>query len=145
MSDESKGVVPGAPVSSVRETQKPIISRKVWILNADPERQAVAVEAISQAGHEIRTAATSNELAMNLREFRPDIIIIDMQQEPDRGRHTASQLRADRATRQLPIFLVGLSKPDEIERSDKSITGPTRRYAGILSSPTVLNSILAEL
>ena len=61
------------------------------------------------------------------------------------GWHVASQLRADRSTRQLPIVLVGLSTPDEIERTDNHVTGPTRRYMLPLDTPSVLNAILAEL
>lgn len=136
---------PGQPLSTVRTPRDPLMSRKAWIIGANQERIAVAAQALTTAGHELRTAETSSELAPTLREFRPDIIVIDMQENPDKGRHVASQLRADRSTRQLPIVLVGLSSAEEIERTDKHVTGPTRRYTLPLDAPSVLNAILAEL
>ena len=141
----SQTSTPGQPVSTVRKTKDPLIARKLWIIASDKDRIAVAAQALTAAGHELRTAETSSELAPSLREFRPDLIVIDMQENPDRGRHVASQLRADRSTRQLPIVLVGLNTPDEIERTDNHVTGPTRRYALPLDAPSVLNAILAEL
>ena len=136
---------PGQPLSTVRKPKDPLIARKAWIIGSNEQRIAVAAQALTAAGHELRTAETSSELAPTLREFRPDVIIIDLQENPDRGRHACSQLRADRATRQVPIVLVGLNDPEEIERTDNHVTGPTRRYTLPLDAPSVLNAILAEL
>ena len=63
---------------------------------------------------------------------------------PDRGRHAATQLRADRATRQLPIILVSVTG-EERSKSDKAVTGPTRRYTLGLDAPSVLNAIVVDL
>lgn len=141
----SQTSTPGQPVSTARKPKDPLIARKLWIIASNKDRIAAAAQALTTAGHELRTAETSSELAPSLREFRPDLIIIDMQDNPDRGRHVASQLRADRSTRQLPIVLVGLNAPDEIERTDNHVTGPTRRYMLPLDAPSVLNAVLAEL
>jgi CheY-like chemotaxis protein len=102
------------------------------------------VKALEDAGHEVRTAATGAELAPSLREFRPHLIIIDMHGEADRGRHIATQLRADRATRQVPIVLVGAAGV-KLKTGDKPITGPTRRYTGQMDAPSVINAVLTEL
>jgi CheY-like chemotaxis protein len=136
---------PGEPVSSLRAPTKPRLSRNVWLIGFHPERLAVVAAALAAAGHEYRTAETSSELAPNLRDFRPDLIVIDMAEQPDRGRHTGQQLRADRATRQVPIVLTGLAIKEEADKSDKQITGPTRRYVLPLDAPSVVNAILAEL
>lgn len=130
--------------SSVRTPRKPLIPRKVWILSTHAGRVEAAVAAIEAAGHEVRSAESNAELAPAMREFRPDLIIIDMQEEPDRGRHVATQLRADRATRQLPIILVGAREVD-MEQPEKQITGPTRRYTLPMDAPSVLNAICTEL
>lgn len=136
---------PGDPVSEVRTPKSPRLSRNVWLIGFDAGRLAVLAEALKAAGHEVRTAETSNELAPNLRDFRPDLIVVDMQDQPERGRHTGQQLRADRATRQLPIVLAGLAIKEEADKSDKQITGPTRRYVLPVDAPSVVNAILAEL
>ncbi len=128
----------------MRTPRAPIIPRKVWLLGSNEKRIAAAVGALEGAGHAVRTAETSGELTPALREFRPDLIVIDMQDHPDRGRHVAMQLRADRATRQLPIVLVG-AKKEHMGTAEKPITGPTRRYRLPMDAPSVLNAIVAEL
>ena len=130
--------------SSIRTPRAPLVPRKVWILGTAKKRVEAAVAALEQAGHAVRTAESGAELAPALREFRPDLIVIDMEDEPDRARHVATQLRADRATRQLPIILVGARGVD-IKKGDKPITGPTRRYALPMDAPSVLNAIVTEL
>ena len=54
------------------------------------------------------------------------------------------KLRADRATRQLPIILVGLHG-EEAQKADRAVPGPTRRYVHSLDTPSVLNSLVVEL
>lgn len=118
--------------------------RRVWILGFDQERIRLASEAILAAGHQVRACEPGGELGTTIRDFRPDAVVIDMQEFPDRGRHAATQLRADRATRQLPIILVAVDG-EERDKSDQAITGPTRRYVLPLSAPSVLNAIVADL
>ena len=84
------------------------------------------------------------ELAPSLRDYKPDMIVIDMQDAPDRGRHLAIQLRADRATRQLPIVLVGI-KGEEGHKAERAVQGPTRRYVHPLDTPSVLHALICEL
>ncbi|MDJ0521700.1 MAG: hypothetical protein QNJ90_06450 [Planctomycetota bacterium] len=135
---------PAFQPSSIRTPREPTLPRKVWILGTAKDRVAAAVRALEGAGHAVRTAESGAELAPVLREFRPDLIVIDMQDEPDRARHVATQLRADRATRQLPIVLVG-ARGIDVKKGDKPITGPTRRYTLPMDAPSVLNAIVTEL
>jgi CheY-like chemotaxis protein len=135
------GIVLG---STVRAPRPPLLPRKIWVLGLNPERLQIAVEVIQAAGHEAKAGEPGGELGPALKDFRPDAIIIDLGDAPERGRHFATQLRADRATRQLPIVLVGVSG-EEGQKADKAVTGPTRRYVNALDAPTVLNSILSDL
>ena len=134
-----------SPTSSVRIKRKPVVPRRVWILGSTAKRSAPAEAALADAGHDVRVAEQGSELAPALREFRPDLIVIDMQEHPDRGRHVAGQLRADRSTRQLPIILVGMGNGEEAMKADKTVTGPTRRYVLPLDAPSVVSAIVAEL
>jgi len=130
--------------SSVRAKKAPPMPRRVWILGFHKERIQKATAAIEAAGHQVRSCEPGGELGTTIRDFRPDAIVIDMQEHPDRGRHAATQLRADRATRQLPIILVAVTG-DERGKSDKAVTGPTRRYVLGLDAPSVLNAIVTDL
>ena len=117
----------------------------MWVLTPNAKRAEMALPAIHAAGHEARTSESGSDLAPQLREWRPDIIIIDMQDAPDRGRHVVAQLRADRATRQLPAYLVGMGNGEEALKTEKAVTGPTRRYVEPLDTPSVLDAVLNEL
>lgn len=131
--------------TSTRIVKEPLIQRRVWVLTANPKRAELALKAIAEAGHEGRTSESGSDLAPQLREWRPDIIIIDMQDAPDRGRHVVAQLRADRATRQLPAYLVGVGNSEEALKTEKAVTGPTRRYVDGLDSASVLDAVMNEL
>lgn len=133
-----------SPWSSVRVSKPPPIPRRVWVFGPNPERVQRAIDAFTKAGHEAKAGETGVELAPSLRDYKPDLIVIDMQDAPDRGRHVAIQLRADRATRQLPIVLVGI-KGEDGQKAERAVQGPTRRYALPLDTPSVLNALVLEL
>jgi CheY-like chemotaxis protein len=134
----------GFVASSVRVPSAPPVRRRIWILVSDPARAQVALEVLQNAGHEARTGEPGVDLAPALKEYRPDVIVIDMQDQPDRNRHAAVQLRQDRTTRQLPIILVGL-RGEEGAKTERAVQGPTRRYAHSLDEPSVLNSLVCDL
>ena len=131
--------------SSVRYKRDPVLPRKVWVLSGNEKRTKTLMDAINAGGHRARTGEPGSDLAPALREFRPDMIVIDMMDEPDRGRHVAQQLRADRSTRQLPIVMTSVSPGEESTKTDSVVTGPTRRYVVALDAPSVISAILAEL
>ncbi|MFM8980646.1 MAG: hypothetical protein ACKOSS_09330 [Planctomycetia bacterium] len=133
-----------SPWSSVRAAKAPPIKRRVWIFGPNPARIQALVDALEKAGHEGKPGESGGELAPALRDYRPDLIVIDMQDAADRGRHLATQLRADRATRQLPIVLVGI-KGEEGNKAERACQGPTRRYALSLDTPSVLGALVCEL
>ncbi len=133
-----------SPWSSVRVPKAPAIPRRVWIFGPSPARIQAAVDALAKAGHEGKPGESGGELAPALRDYRPDLIVIDMQDAVERGRHLAIQLRADRTTRQLPIVLVGI-KGEEGAKAERACQGPTRRYALPLDTPSVLGALVCEL
>jgi CheY-like chemotaxis protein len=138
----ARPVVPDRVAKYPRSTA--VVQRKVWILGCEPKRLAVATEFLNQRGHIARSAEPGGDVGGSLRADRPDLVVIDMQSDPERGRHLAVQLRADRGTRQLPIVMVGVSSADG-PKVDRAVPGPTRRYAGTLDSETVLEAIYKDL
>ena len=121
-----------------------IVPRKVWILGCDTARIAAAIDFLAKRGHTARGAEPGGDVGATLRTDRPDLVVIDMESDGERGRHLAIQLRADRGTRQLPIVLVGVASSDG-PKLDRVVPGPTRRYAGSLPSPSVLEAISKDL
>src|SRR5262245_14542637 len=121
-----------------------IVSRKVWILGCHAGRIAAATDFLTKRGHTAKGAEPTGDVGATLRVDRPDIVVIDMESEGDRGKHLAVQLRADRGTRQLPIVMVGVASSDG-PKVDRAVPGPTRRYAGSLDSASVLEAISKDL
>jgi|SRR5436190_7297286 len=134
-----------APARVARYTPSvAIVPRKVWILGCEAERVATAVNYLVKKGHDARGGEPGGDVGAALRTERPDLVVIDMAIEAERGRHVAVQLRADRGTRQLPIVLVGVRSQDG-SKMDRAVPGPTRRYAGSLDSGSVLEAIFKDL
>src|SRR5262245_28204836 len=121
-----------------------VVPRTVWILGCDAERVGTAVTYLMKKGHVARGGEPGGDVGAALRTERPDLVVIDLETEGDRGRHVAVQLRADRGTRQLPIVLVGV-RSAEGHKVDRTVPGPTRRYAGALDSSSVLEAIAKDL
>ena len=122
----------------------PVVPRKVWVLGCETARVETAVLYLVKAGHLARGGEPGGDVGAALRTERPDLVVIDLATDGDRGRHVAVQLRADRGTRQLPIVLVGVTS-QEGPKVDRAVPGPTRRYAGSLDSDTVLEAIAKDL
>jgi hypothetical protein len=122
----------------------PVLARRVWILGCEKERVETAVTYLAKAGHDVRGAEPGGDVGPTLRASHPELVVIDMASDPDRGKHLAVQLRADRGTRQLPIVLVGVQSHDG-PKLDRAVPGPTRRYAGSLDSSSVLEAIVKDL
>ena len=139
-----KSPSPAAPRVARYAPPVDIVVRKVWILGCEPTRVSAAVAFLQKRGHDARGSEPGGEVGATLRTERPDLVVIDMQTDGDRGRHVAVQLRADRGTRQLPIVLVGVPSA-EGPKVDRVVPGPTRRYAGTLDQATVLEAIAKDL
>lgn len=122
----------------------PSVTRMVWVLGCEQSRVELAVTYLTKAGHQARGGEPGADVGAALRTQRPDLVVIDMATEGDRGKHVAIQLRADRGTRQLPIVLVGVTS-HEGPKMDRTVPGPTRRYAGSLDSSSVLEAIAKDL
>lgn len=126
-------------------SSRALVARKVWVLGCDMARVSVAVQYLLKAGHDAKGGEPGGDVGTALRTERPELVVIDMASEPERGRHLAVQLRADRGTRQLPIVMVAVSSSSEGSKVDRAVPGPTRRYAGGLESLTVLEAIVKDL
>ena len=74
--------------------------------------------------YEVRTENKGSRTLTIAKEFRPDLILLDILMQDMEGGEVASQLKDDAVTRKIPIvFLTGVVKKEEVEKSDGDIGG----------------------
>jgi DNA-binding response OmpR family regulator len=90
------------------------------ILIADDNPQGVELlEAyLEEAGYEIRTAADGEETWARVRDWRPDLILLDIMMPKISGFEVCKRLRADRTTEDIAVLMItALDQPSDIERA----------------------------
>ena len=83
--------------------------RKVHIVHWKPEEALPLIERVRSAGFDVNCCEDASGPAIThaLREYTPDIILIDLSRLPSQGRNVAMWLRGRKATRHTPIVFTG--------------------------------------
>ncbi len=103
---------------------------------------------LSKQGHDVRTAADGEEALAMLREWRPRMILLDLQLPGIDGLEVARRIKADRATRSIVILAVTAYAMKGDERTaiaagcDGYLTKPidTRALPGIVADLLARNT-----
>jgi len=83
----------------------------------DPDIQLVAGMALRKAGFTVTIVSTGLELLSQVRDAKPDLVLLDWMMPELDGPDTLARLRQDEATRDLPvIFMTAKSQGFEVER-----------------------------
>jgi two-component system phosphate regulon response regulator PhoB len=89
---------------------------RILIASSDDAVGPVLSRALKEAGHEVTTVGEGNAALELLRgNPLPDLLLLDLELPDIRGTDVCRALRADRATRALPIIVV-TSKDSELDR-----------------------------
>ena len=90
------------------------------ILIADDNAQNVELlEAyLAEGDWDVRTAAEGEETLRLVREWQPDVILLDIMMPKISGFEVCKRLRADPQTRDLAVLMVtGLDQPSDIDKA----------------------------
>jgi CheY-like chemotaxis protein len=71
------------------------------------------IEAFDEAGHEVDTTEPKDGAVAHAKQTLPDIICVDMGDQPAFGREVARVLAKTKATRDLPMVLYGVDAETE--------------------------------
>lgn len=88
---------------------------------------------LADGDYEIEMAHDGRETLKKVAEFKPDLILLDIMMPKMSGYEVCKQLRADAATRTIPILMVtALAEMGDIERAvqaeaDDFLTKPVNR------------------
>ena len=105
--------------------------RRILIIDDEPDIREVAQVCLELVGHhEVFTAATGREGVETARTRQPDAILLDVTMPELDGPGTLAELRADPATREIPVVFL-TAKTQTAERAQLAKLGA----AGILTKP----------
>jgi len=93
----------------------PVGARSLLVIDDDPDFCEAVCAYLQKYGYDVRCASSAREGRQAIHDLRPDLVLLDVKMETESaGLELAKELRADPATRNLPIVLVsGLAAPGE--------------------------------
>jgi DNA-binding response OmpR family regulator len=120
------------------------------ILIADDNPQGVELlEAyLSGCDYELSTAADGDETLRKVRDWHPDLILLDIMMPKISGFEVCKRLRGDAATRDIAVLMVtALDQPSDIERgvdagTDDFLTKPINKIELLLRVKSLLKARL---
>src|SRR5438105_4805463 len=110
-------------------------ARPTRVLIADDNPQGVELlEAyLGDSDYEIETAADGEETLRKVREWQPDLILLDIMMPKISGFEVCKRLRAEPVTRDTAVLMItALDQPSDIERAvevgtDEFLTKPINK------------------
>lgn len=92
--------------------------KRVLVVDDDPAIVEMLVELLERDGRfEVATAATGFEAGLKLREFRPDVLVLDYMLPDINGNQVCRIVRADPEMSGVRIIMVsGVVNPDDVAR-----------------------------
>jgi CheY-like chemotaxis protein len=120
------------------------------ILIADDNPQGVELLEAYLAGtdYDIETAADGEETLRKVRDWRPDLILLDIMMPRISGFEVCKRLRADPATREVGVLMItALDQHSDVERAveagtDDFLTKPINKTELLLRVASILKSRL---
>jgi DNA-binding response OmpR family regulator len=126
-------------------------NRPARILIADDNPQGVELlEAyLAATDYDTRTAADGDETLRQVRDWKPDLILLDIMMPKISGFEVCKRLRADPATRNIAVLMItALDQPSDVDKAvdagtDDFITKPINKDVLLLRVRALLRSRLA--
>lgn len=117
---------------------------KILIADDNPQGVELLEAYLSELGCDIRTATDGEETLRIVRDWQPDLILLDIMMPRISGFEVCQRLRGDEATKDIAILMVtALDQPSDIERAvevgtDDLLTKPINKLELLLRVKSLL-------
>jgi len=94
----------------------------ILVIDDDPEVLEVATELLSSSGYRVLVASTGQDALAMMQAIRPDLILLDYHMPDMNGLAVIEQLRADEATRRIPVIALTAGTAADANRMSRAGT-----------------------
>jgi CheY-like chemotaxis protein len=121
---------------------------RVLIADDNPQGVELLEAYLSGLDYETEAAADGEETLRKVREWHPDLILLDIMMPKISGFEVCKRLRADAATRDIAVLMItALDQPSDIERAvevgtDEFLTKPINKTELLLRVRALIKSRL---
>ncbi len=91
------------------------MAQEVLVVEDEPDIRALIVHHLARDGFRCRTASTGAQALTEVRNRRPDLVVLDLLLPEVDGLEVCRRLRADATTAALPIIML-TARADEVDR-----------------------------
>jgi CheY-like chemotaxis protein len=122
------------------------MARRILIVDDNHSNLKLFTFLLSGPSYEVRTATDARQALSSLTEFRPDLLLLDLQLPDMDGLELTRQLKADESTRGIPIVAVTAyaMKGDEERARAAGVDGYISKPIEKNSFRAMVAEILAE-
>jgi DNA-binding response OmpR family regulator len=113
------------------------MEKKVLVVDDDPNICELVSIALSTKGYRVKTALTGQEGITDVKEFLPDLILLDMTLPDMEGIDVAKKIKGTEEGKKAPILMMS---GRSVSRSE--VDGDL--FAGILNKPFSLSDLAKE-
>ena len=141
----------GRPTAATPRPAAETRTPRVLIADDNPQGVELLEAYLSGTDYEIRTAADGDETLRQVKDWGPDLILLDIMMPKLSGFEVCKRLRKDPATRDVAVLMItALDQPSDIERAvdagtDDFVTKPINKSELLLRVRSVLRSRLNKL
>ena len=94
----------------------------ILVIDDDPQVLEVATELLSSSGYRVLVASTGQDALAMMQAIRPDLILLDYHMPDMNGLAVIEQLRADEATRRIPVIALTAGTAADANRMSRAGT-----------------------
>lgn len=80
--------------------------KKVLVIDDDPDILEAVQLVLKTGGYDSQIVKKSNETCYKVRDYKPDLIILDVLLSGNDGRKICKKLKSDERTKQIPIIMI---------------------------------------